>query len=302
MTTMTMSTTGRPAYFDVEAPDALFRALDRIEVEGWDGPTGETVLRYAMEEVVVPAVRRVGMPESAWDFAEATGWAIAWETLRSPEIRSAASPWGLVAHVVRREVIGERIAEAYGTGVRAAWQIHRFRTPRPPGAKRVRGDWTTVADIGALAGRPVSLDLLLDAGIEPAAAGVESGRCSRLEILAEILTRHGWQRAVAWEVIEYVADHIKADRAGRPQALGWREMAVELGLPGWQARRVMILLLGAEGWPGLVERVASGGVEALGGDVISAAVRATVKQSMQPPHRTAWNVGGRSAAPAAIAS
>jgi hypothetical protein len=79
-------------------------------------------------------------------------------------------------------------------------------------------------------------------------------------------------------------------------------MSLELSIPPWQARRVTVLLLGEPGWPGLVERVATGGVAALAGPAIDAAVQATCDETMRPPARSASAIDARFARQSALAS
>ena len=286
---------------NVNTREGLLCALERVDAEGWDGPSGTAVLRYAKDAVVAPAVRRAGVSERSAEFVESTGWAAAWEELCGRAVREVVSPWGIVAAAVRSAVLGEQLAEHYGTGVYAAWQIKRFRDRQEAGRQAPRTDWTRVADRAALS-RPVSLTALVDLGWEPVSAPfVPSAPCPRVDVLAGVLARHGWPQAVAKAAILHVADHARTNPDGPPRAHGWREMATELGIPPWQARRVTVLLLGAPGWPGLIERLETGGVAALCGPVIEAAIRATSDESMHPPVRAAETMA-RTAAPLTLAS
>lgn len=287
---------------DVRSRDGLIRALDLVDREGWDGPTGGAVLRYAMRAVVVPAVRRLGVTGTAAESVEATGWAAAWEALRAPSLREVESPWGIVASAVRKAVFGEHLAERYGTGVRDAWQIRRFRVRDAADVAPRRGEWHTVADASALS-RPVSLSALKDVGWEPRAAGiVDAEPCPRVEILTELLVRHGWSEPTARAAIRHVADFARPNPQGRPRTQGWREMSDELGLPQWQTRRLTVLLLGAGDWAGLVERLEVGGRAALEDPMIAAAVRATRHEGMRSPARTAHEMAMRQPTAAALAS
>lgn len=271
----------------VGTSQGLVEAMARIEVEGWEGYTGHAVLEYAKEKVVRPAVHAVGFSGANADFAEATGWEAAWEALRVPSLRGASAPWGVVSAAVRRAVLGERMAEKYGTAARSAWRIHRFRHAEPGETREVRGEWNAVADRRALA-QPVSLTALFEEGfdrVEAGVIGVEWG--GRMEVIVDLLARYGWERAVVRAAIAHVAEHARANASGRPRAHGWRDMAIDLGIPAWQAHRVTVLLLGAGGWPGLVERVATDGDTALAGPAIEAAVRSTCEERMRPPARAA---------------
>jgi len=280
----------------------LLAALERIDVEGWNRETGRTVLDYAMKHVVRPAVRAVGCTGSDAEYAEATGWSAAWEALSARSLRSAASPWGVVSSAVRCAVLNERMAETYGTDARSAWRVHRFTRNLKAPERRVAGDWSKVADPAALT-RPVSLTVMLDAGYDqPAASQPVDGAGSHLTAITDLLVRHGWRRELAGAAVLHVAEHARANPTGTPKAHGWREMSLELGIPPWQARRVTVLLLGTQTWPGLVARVATGGVQALSGPEISAAVQATCDASMRPPARSALTIAARSAQQPALAS
>lgn len=247
-------------------------------------------------------VRSVGVADSVVEFAESTGWAAAWETLRSADVREAASPWGFVRSAVRIAVAGEQLAEAYGTTVKTAWQIRRSYLARTVGRLSPRYGWSRVADPAALS-HPVSLTALADAGYEPRAeATVPARSCPRLAAIADLLTRHGWSVEIAHAAVLHVAENARANPAGSLRAHGWREMAAELEIPGWQARRVTVLLVGAPGWPGLVERMEAGGTDALDGPVIEAAVRATCEETMRPPARAAQAVEAQEAVRMALAS
>jgi hypothetical protein len=302
MTTMTMYAAMLTEPLDVRTRAGLLQALDLIADEGWDGPTGAAVLRYALAEVVAPVVRSVGIADSVAEFAESTGWAAAWETLCSTDVRDAASPWGFVRSAVRIAVAGEQLAEAYGTTVNTAWQIRRSYLARVHGRLSPRYGWSRVADPAALS-HPVSLTALADAGYEPEAEAVVSAQsCPRLAAIADLLTRHGWAAELAHAAVLHVAENARPNPAGPVRAHGWREMAAELGIPGWQARRVTVLVVGALGWPGLVERLAAGGTDALSGPVIEAAVRATCEETMRPPVRAAREVEVQEAVRMALAS
>lgn len=287
---------------EFEGATNLLAALDRIEVEGWNGPTGEALLVHVRRNVVKPAVRAAGLVGASAEYAEATGWSVAWETLRSPAIRAAASPWGLVTTAVRRAVLSDRMAERYRTAAWRAWRIERFLAAGD-GPRQV-GEWRDVADPQALA-KPLSLTALVEHhGFDR--AGVDhvpgTGPGNVVDELAAVLVHGGWPPAHAHEVVLHVADHALANRPDSAEVPGWRHLALSLGIPPWQARRVTALLLGAPGWPGLVERLATGGPAALLGPVIDAAVRATRDDSMRTPARTAMAVEAHAARRAPIAS
>ncbi len=271
----TAMTLDRQSLLDAaESTPRLFAALDRIAVEGWNSSTGDVVLAYARREVVRPAVRSAALSGSAAEAAEASGWSAAWEALTNPSIRSAASPWGFVTTAVRRAVIGERMAERYRTATRTAYRVEQFRAE---GGRRSRrpGEWRSVIDDAALA-RPLSLTALVEAGYDRLVTDqLPSEADPTMDLLAAVLVRGGWPPAAARETVEHVAEHGLRNRPDEAEVPGWRSLAIALGVPGWQARRLTVLLLGAPGWPGLVERLATGGPSALRGPAVDIALRAT---------------------------
>jgi hypothetical protein len=271
---------------ELKTADQLFAALARIDVEGWDGPTGQVVLEYARTKVVGPAVRAAGCTGAEVEYAEATGWAAAWDALRRRNLRNANSPWGVVNQAVRAAVINERMAEIYGTDARSAWRIQRFTTA---GARRARGDWKSVADPAALR-RPVSLDTLLERGIEPTQIVEADAPTLQLDPIVALLVRHGWDAQLAQAAVLHIAEHARPNPGGSPKAHGWPEMALDLGIHGWQARRVTVLLLGSGDWPGVVERLARGGESALTARDVEAAARATCDRTIRPAAKAAVDV------------
>jgi hypothetical protein len=280
---------------DVASRDGLLFALALVDVGGWDSQAGRSVLEYARLHVVRQVVRCVGFRGADRRFAEATGWDVAWETLAGPLVRRSNSPWGVVWSAVRRAVLGERLANVYATGARSAWRVHRRRDdPRWSDRRREHGDWAGVADPAALA-EPISLSRLVECGYDPAAPG--PGEASvlgeRLELLVDLLARYGWPRDQAVVIIEHVAGSAVGNGTASWAAPGWRRLAAAVDLPLWQARRVTVLLLGAPGWPGLVERLVTEGPDALGHPAVHSAVQATLDESMRPPARVARAVAAR---------
>jgi hypothetical protein len=282
----TAMTLDRQSLLDAaESKPRLLAALDRIAVEGWNSSTGDAVLAYARREVVRPAVRTAGLTGAAAEAAEASGWSAAWEALAGSSVRSAASPWGFVTTAVRRAVLGERMAERYRTAARTAWRVEQFRAEGGRGQRRP-GDWRAVADSAALA-RPLSLTALIDEGYDrPVTDQLPSEADPTMDLLAAVLVRGGWPAAAARETVLHVAEHGLRNRPDQAEVPGWRSLALALGVPGWQARRLTVLLLGAPGWPGLVERLATGGPSALRGPAIEVALRATRDAAMPTPSRT----------------
>jgi hypothetical protein len=175
----------------------------------------------------------------------------------------------------------------YATGAWSAWRVHRRRGDRPWGdGERQAGDWAGVVDPAALA-EPISLSALVEQGYEPAAAGLEHRPVGgRLALVVDLLVGHGWPRPQALAVIDHVASSVEAGRRSRGVP-GWRRLAAVSGLPAWQARRVTVLLLGAPGRPGLVERLVTEGPASLRDAGVQAAVRATRVRRTRMPARVA---------------
>jgi hypothetical protein len=274
---------------DVDSREGLLAALDLVDCHGWDSAAGRTVLEYARAHVVRPAACSVGFTGSDLGFAEATGWDVAWELLAGTAVRDAASPWGVVWSGVRRALVGERLADMYATSPWVARRVCRHRDhPFPVDGSRPHGEWSGVADLGALA-EPVSLSLLAEQGHEPSAPAVgdEPTLGERLDLITELLVSHGWVRDQAYVIVEHVAHSAVGNGTGSREAPGWRRLAAALDLPLWQARRVTVLILGAPGWPGLVEQLVTAGPCALDDPAVHSAVRATLDQGMRPVARVA---------------
>ena len=250
--------------------DGLLAVLDVIERTGWDSPTGESLLQYVRKTVVRPAVGSVGIRGSAADQAEASAWSATWEAMTGPNLRRAESPWGVLWATARRAALGEAVAGDFGTGTRKAW---RALASADAAIARSTG---TEARSPAIGVGLVSLDALADAGYEPADP-TPDGTCSgaHLSAVALALVGEGWSEPVARRTIDEIAAVVDLDDRGRVWPQGWRELAVHLGLPPWQVRRVAIVLLGAQGWPGLLERLVLEGPDVLTDPPMLAALRST---------------------------
>ena len=256
----------------LDSREGLLQELVAIEAAGWGSVNGERLLSYVRDHIVRPQVAAAGLRGPAADQAEATGWAVAWETLNRTSIHTAGSPWGVLWVAVRKAIAGERFAADYQASVRNSWRAGNARLEQPMAGRA-----------GGFA-RPLSLSLLLEEGWEPEA---EPWACTglgrRLEALIEALVHVGWERRAAHAVVEGIALAAVRDGKATADAKGWRPLAARLGLPPWQVRRVTVLLLGAPGWPGLVERMASHGCQVLEDDSIVAAMRSTTTSSCPPP-------------------
>lgn len=256
----------------IDTREGLLQELVAIETSGWEGPEGQRLLGHVRTHIVRPQVRAAGLRGPAAEQAEATGWAVAWEVLNRPTIHTADSPWGLLWVAVRKAIAGERLAADYHASVRNSWRAERARL-----AQDESGQARTFA-------RPLSLSTLLEEGWEPEA---EPWACTglgrRLEAVIESLVHVGWERRAAHAVVEAVALTAVRDGKASAEAKGWRPLASRLGMPPWQVRRVTVLLLGAPGWPGVVERMATDGCQVLKEDRILAAFRSTTTSSWPPP-------------------
>jgi hypothetical protein len=199
----------------------LLARLDRIEVEGWEGLTGTALLEYVRTNMVRIQVISAGLTGPAGEQAEATGWAIAWETLRSPGLRTADWPWSVLWVAVRRTVRGEWAAGAYLTNPRTAWDLRRT-TARywrmPP---------------------PLSFDRLVEDGYESATHLTGPAQPVLGEVV-ELLVEVGWPPELAAQVVVRLAD--RAEPCQGTAISGWRQVAAELDLPPWKVRRVAKLL------------------------------------------------------------
>lgn len=257
----------------VADPRGLRELLARIAVEGWDGPAGTVVLGYARARVVRPQVARAGLRGAAAAQAESTGWATAWEVLRAPATAVATSPWGVVTTAVRRAVLGEAVSAAYGTGVRTAWRLHAELAAAPG------------------RGRAVSLTDLTGQGWEPAAAPVGRPVDPRLVAIVDALVAAGWEAEQAWQAMDWaVATAVRRSIRAR-SSTGWRSLALRSGMAPWRARRALALLLGEDGWPGLLARVLESGSEVLGDTDVRAAIRSTARSSYLSPAAAARAAG-----------
>ena len=226
------------------APEALHALLNQIDVEGWAGPSGTALLGYIRETIVRPLTVDLGMRGAASGQAEASAWEDVWLLLRGPGFRTAESPWGLIWSVARRAVLTEAVCARFATAPRRAWHLAHAQAEgwvQPmlglddvPGAglPSVGQDGTPQRATGATG---AAIDALAAVGWpqENAAAIVE-------DVLADTPTT----RSTRWTT-----------RAHGWTSYGWRAMAERLGLPAWQARRLVIVLRGTAGNPGLLPRL-----------------------------------------------
>lgn len=285
----------------VADPPRFLAALDRVDVEGWNGPAGDALLAYALREVVHPVARSARLSATETDSAIAVGWSAAWEAMRSPAIRDARAPWGAVTVAVRRAIFGEEMAERYQTEVRRAWRVRDFVEGRPEHGQRQPSGRRDAGDRAA-AMRPVSLTAMIEQGYEPPVPGPPSEDGAGCDVLIATLARGGWAPSVARAAVLHVADEVLDRHRKSTVVAGWRGLAVELGIPPWQARRLTVLLMGTRDWSGLVERLATGGEQALHTSAVEAAVRASLGPRYLTPQQAALAAESRDLTLAAVAS
>ncbi|WP_129337185.1 hypothetical protein [Cellulomonas endophytica] len=248
--------------------EELLEALTVIDEQGWDGPVATRVLSYARDVVIRPLVLRIGLRGAAAGQAEASAWQACWLALCRPTIRRAGSPWGVLWQVARRAILGELMSARYGAHERKVWAL-----------ARQHGQQALL----------VSLEDLREGGWEPATTQ-EDPLLSAREITAAAiagLVTAGWAVEEAERIVTNVALRPDAKPDPRTHVTGWRLMAVQMGLPPWQARRLVVVLVGTESWAGLLSRVAMEGPQAVLAPDLREALRSTRIRSMRSPALTA---------------
>ena len=261
----------------------LFDRLDRIAVQGWDGPTGRRLLTAVRGGLARPLAVGAGLRGAAASQAEASAWQAAWEVLAFTDLRTIDEPWGVVWAAARRAVTGEIVGAAYATDLRRSWRL-------------------------LLAGvRPlVGLEVFIEQGLDAISDAEGVGELTVVEACVAAvaaLCEAGWSRCMAQRIITAVAD--LPDPGDHPEvtSIGWRTMAVELGLPPWQARRLCVTLLGTASWAGLLGRLILLGPSAARSTPMRAALRSTRVRRLRAPVLAAARAGDpfASSRPQAIA-
>ncbi|GEK19912.1 hypothetical protein [Cellulomonas xylanilytica] len=254
---------------------SLLQMLDDIDREGWDGPTGTTLLTYLRERVVRPLAISVGLRGAAASQAESTAWQALWVELTKPGLRHATSPWGVLGQVARRQLLGEIVAARFATNDRRAWKLE-------------------VASREGTVGPAISLDLLLEAGWEPVADETDPGNSTDdagLETAARrALVLVGWNEQEASSILSAVLEAPGTRVDDRTRFPGWRAMASSVGIPAWQARRLTIALRGTSDWPGVLARIVAEGPQVIDSPVVRTALMATRRHSYRSPVLAARNV------------
>ena len=258
--------------------DGLVAVLQVVDEDGWDCRAAHELLDYVRLTVVRPHVALTRLRGLAADQAEATAWAATWEALRSPSIRTVRSPWGVLWSTARRAVLGECVAGIYCTSIRTAWSLVGS-SPEPSSA----------SDPAAVKVRPlgaITISELEWAGLEMPDEAPPMNLDAPPSILPQIidaLVAEGWSAPVASLMVDAVAVYADGSGCLLAEAKGWRPLAVALRLPPWQVRRVMVVMLGAPGWPGLVERLIIDGPSCIEDPGVMAALRSTLVLESRTP-------------------
>jgi len=241
---------------------------------------------YVRNTVVRPNVAATGLSGPAAEQAEATAWAATWEVLSRPALRSARSPWGVLWSTARRAALGELVSAAYLTDVDSGWRLAREQTDAGPNRGPVR-----------------SLSDLADRGFDLVDEGDPIGTAvgPLMRVVLDEMVEAGWEPAAAIQLVEAIAASARRNGRASWEVRGWRVLAHAFDLPPWRVRRVMVAMLGAPDWPGLVERMAVGGTAAVDPAELRAAIRPTVARWTRMPATAARRRRGRrpSGSPAA---
>ncbi|HEY8722144.1 hypothetical protein [Pengzhenrongella sp.] len=161
--------------------------------------------------------------------------------------------------------MGEALADRYCVATRQAWQIYGDL-----GGTRHGDQWCP-------------FDEVVDLDREPADPKTEVEVAPITTAVIDALIGVGWERALATDIVESLVDRGASGRWRRGDLSGARRLGVKFGIPQWQAHRVMTVMLGTLSWPGLVERLATGGDAALQDPAMLAALRATVRPWSKGP-------------------
>lgn len=218
--------------------DGLIRLLATVDQEGWNGPTATALLTYVRSTIVRPLVVEIGFRGAASAQAEATAWEEVWLALQSPSLREAASPWGVLWHVARHALLAEIVCARFGTTRRRAWDLEEQR-------RHDRAE--PLASLEVLEG----IGDAADVNGSPANPYVDA-----VDAAISALVAIGWPaeraRSIVADVLAHGTDTRWSSRARDWTACGWRQMAERLGLPAWQARRLVLALRGSPERPGLL--------------------------------------------------
>ena len=254
--------------------DRLRAGLAEIDEHGWDSQAGHTLLTQVRVQLVRPIVARAGLFGKDAAQAEATGWAEAWECLASPYLRTTARPWNVLWTTVRRAVRSEVLATRLVTSDRRAWEMKAD-------ADRSPADGSAWQEHRLQ--RPLSLDVVDEAGQAPPARVESDSLGETLDAFVDVMVTEGWVRDHAWQAVGAIAVNARRDGEGVRDVGGWRQIARDLDLPPWQIRRLTMLVMGTPGWPGVVESAREHGASALDWPSTRSAIRATLSRELLTP-------------------
>jgi hypothetical protein len=130
----------------------------------------------------------------------------------------------------------------------------------------------------------------MDEGWQCAAPGRPTALDSGPVVTAVLdgLVEAGWVRRDAVDAITIMADQAVRTRVGAPTTR-WRWVSLRLGVPEWQARRLGALLIGGDGWPGVLELAVLHGPGVLDDPAVLGALRSTTHRWAAGPG--AWLAG-----------
>lgn len=258
--------------------EVAWQTLDRPSTRVAENPGGMVWVAVrrgihaeaAAQRVCSPGVRRVDRPGLAASRLP-TGDPTSYREMRSatsamPEAWVQADP----NDDVRSMVDSEGIRQEFEGGSAVTEGTSNTAGPASEGALSVP------AGPFVWAGRIMSLDAAMAYGFEPVASGASAAPVLGpiLELIADSLVEHRWAPDDVRDAIAILAENVRPDGSGGLSG-PWRLVAMRLGIAEWRARRLAELLLGGEGWPGLVVRIAREGDEVLGDPDVVAAMRST---------------------------
>lgn len=261
-----MTVTDHPAPFT--SREGLLRELEAIDIEGWDSDRGRRLLSHVRATLVRPQVISARLRGPAADQAEATGWEVAWEALTNDRLRQVQSPWGWIWVAVQRAIRSEVMSA-------------RYLTTESKGRRAFAAQAST--DTATHLAPPLSLTQMIELGWEQEQASTHLHLGEGLQAVVLALVEAGWEPRAAHAVLDGVISSVTRDGSGRNAAQGWRSLASRLGLPPWQVRRVSLVLLGAPGWSGAIERIRDRGPVALEDPDLRAALRSTALATLPTP-------------------
>jgi hypothetical protein len=253
--------------------DELLALLDRVDVEGWDGPTGRVLLELVRDRVVRWSVASYRLPGRMAAEAEASAWSAAWESLASPYLRTTEEPMNVLWAVARRAVAAEVLASKLLCDARESRRLS------PLGPRSADGGRARVVRERP----PLSLDRLAEHPDFDLTDDTSAWASPLLDRFVAAMIAEGWPQPRAAEAVQVVASSARRNGYRFTTAAGWRRLAGLLDLPPWQMRRLTILLVGAPGWPGLIERMSTQGRHVINQPGARLAIRSTLDRQLRPP-------------------